>query len=176
MENIISQLLQDFENGKVNRRQFVQSLAMAATAASAVAATASPAFAANGFKTVSLDHISYQVANYKKTRDFYADLMGMKVLNDNGSSQCELHFGESMVIARNRPAAATSARVDHIAYRIEDWNTDRMKAELERRGLKPRLDTGGSTPNYSSFHVQDPDGFDLQISGIAKPGDSAYKK
>jgi len=36
--------------------------------------------------------------------------------------------------------------------------------------------TGGSTPNYSSFHVQDPDGFDLQISGIAKPGDSAYKK
>ena len=176
MESIISQLLQDFENGKMNRRQFVQSVAMAATAASAVGAQASPAFAANGFKTVSLDHISYQVANYKKTRDFYADLMGMKVLNDNGSSQCELHFGESMVIARNRPAAATSARVDHIAYRIEDWNTDRVKAELQRRGLKPRLDTGGSTPNYSSFHVQDPDGFDLQISGIAKPGDSAYKK
>ena len=176
MENIISQLLQDFENGKMSRRQFVQRLAMAATAASAVSAKASPAFAANGFKTVSLDHISYQVANYKKTRDFYADVMGMKVLNDNGSSQCELHFGESMVIARNRPAAATSARVDHIAYRIEDWNTDRVKAELERRGLKPRLDTGGSTPNYSSFHVQDPDGFDLQISGIAKPGDSAYKK
>jgi len=176
MENIISQLLQDFENGKMSRRQFVQRLAMAATAASAVAAKASPAFAANGFKTVSLDHISYQVANYKKTRDFYADVMGMKVLNDNGSSQCELHFGESMVIARNRPAAATSARVDHIAYRIEDWNTDRVKAELQRRGLKPRLDTGGSTPNYSSFHVQDPDGFDLQISGIAKPGDSAYKK
>ena len=155
MENIISQLLQDFENGKMSRRQFVQSVAMAATAVPAVSAKASPAFAANGFKTVSLDHISYQVANYKKTRDFYADLMGMKVLNDNGSSQCELHFGESMVIARNRPAAATSARVDHIAYRIEDWNTDRVKAELQRRGLKPRLDTGGSTPNYSSFHVQD---------------------
>jgi hypothetical protein len=24
--------------------------------------------------------------------------------------------------------------------------------------------------------VQDPDGFDLQISGLAKPGDSQYKK
>jgi hypothetical protein len=66
--------------------------------------------------------------------------------------------------------------VDHIAYRIEDWNTDRVRTELDRRGLKPRLDTGGNVPNYSSFHVQDPDGFDLQISGVARPGDSAYKK
>src|SRR4030095_11650456 len=73
MENIIAQLLTDFENGKMTRRQLVQRLAMAATAASAVAATGSSAFAANGFKTLSLDHISYQVANYKKTRDFYAD-------------------------------------------------------------------------------------------------------
>src|SRR5262245_18576545 len=121
MENIIAQLLTDFENGKMTRRQLVQTLAMAATAASAVAVTGPSAFAANGFKTLSLDHISYQVANYKKTRDFYADLMGMTVLNDNGNSECELHFGESMVIARNRPTTARTSRVDHIAYRIDDW-------------------------------------------------------
>src|SRR5262245_20185949 len=174
MENFIAQLLEDFENGKMSRRQLVKSLALAATAASTMSAT--PALAANGFKTLSLDHISYQVAYYSKARDVYADLMGMTVLNDNGSSQCELHFCESMVIARNRPAAAATSRVDHIAYRIEDWNTDRVKAELDRRSLKPRLDTGGAVPNYSSFHVQDPDGFDLQISGVAKPGDSAYRK
>ena len=34
--------------------------------------------------------------------------------------------------------------------------------ELESRGLTPRMDTNGG-PNYVSFHVQDPDGFDLQI-------------
>ena len=34
-----------------------------------------------------------------------------------------------------------------------------MKAELDRRGLNPRVDT------ENSFHVKDPDGFDLQISG-----------
>jgi hypothetical protein len=50
-----------------------------------------------------------------------------------------------------------------------------VKAELERRKLKARLDTNGG-PNYVSFHVQDPDGFDLQISGTAGPGDSQYKK
>src|SRR5215475_4921912 len=104
MENIIAQLLQDFENGKISRRELIRSLALATTAASAVAMKSTPAQAASGFKTTSLDHISYQVANYKKTRDFYADLMGMTIANDDGTHQCELHFGDSMLIARNRPA------------------------------------------------------------------------
>ena len=171
MENVIAKLLQDFENGKMSRRQLIQSLALAATAAPA-----------NSFKTIRLDHISYQVPDYKRTRDFYVDLMGMTVSGDNGTTQCSLHFGDSVLIARNRrpqPGQATSSRpkstVDHIAYRIDDWNSDKMKAELERRGLKPRLHTGGG-PNYASFHVSDPDGFDLQISGIVRPGDSLYKR
>jgi len=178
MENIIAQLLQDFENGKMSRRQLIQNLALAATTASAVAMNALPVQAASGFKTIALDHISYQVANYKKTRDFYTDLMGMTVSDDNGTNQCQLHFGDSMLIARNRQATVKASRVDHIAYRVDDWNTDRVKAELERRQLKPRLDTGGPAgpPNYASFHVQDPDGFDLQISGVVRPGDSLYKK
>jgi len=178
MENIISELLEAFEHGNISRRQLIQQLAVAATSVTAIGMAPSSAAAASGFKTISLDHISYQVVNYKKTRDFYADLMGMTVSKDNGTNQCELHFGDSMVIARNRPAAARASRVDHIAYRIDEWNTDRVKAELERRGLKPRLDTGVPTgpPNYASFHVQDPDGFDLQISGIVKPGDSLYKE
>jgi hypothetical protein len=50
-----------------------------------------------------------------------------------------------------------------------------VKAELERRGLAPRLDTGGGD-GYASFHVKDPDGWDLQISGDPKPGDPLYKK
>jgi hypothetical protein len=87
-----------------------------------------------------------------------------------------------MVIARNHrersgepPPAQRKGTVDHISYRIEEWDTARVKAELERRGLSPRLDKGGDTPNYVSFHVEDPDGFDLQISGTAKPGDSEYE-
>ena len=35
---------------------------------------------------------------------------------------------------------------DHIAFKIEDWDTDKVKAELDRRGLKPRLDTVRQTP------------------------------
>ena len=180
MEQIIAGLLKDFEAGKMNRRQLVQSMAVAAAAIWGGGATA--AAAGKGFKTLSLDHISYQVADYKRTRDFYSDLMGMTVSDDNGNNQCFLHFDDALLIARNKrqrpgdtPEANPKPLVDHIAYKIDRWDTDTVKKELESRGLKPRMDTNGG-PNYVSFHVQDPDGFDLQISGLAKPGDSQYKK
>jgi catechol 2,3-dioxygenase-like lactoylglutathione lyase family enzyme len=157
MEHIIANLLNDFERGRMNRRQLIQSIAIAASAAGAtVAASPEP----SGFKAVTVNHISYQVADYAKTRDFYVDLLGMGVKQDGGR-QCYLTFGDTFLLPRNvRAGAATPVpRVDHIAYTIADWDKDKVKAELEKRGLNPRPDT------ENSFHVKDPDGFDLQISG-----------
>jgi hypothetical protein len=69
--------------------------------------------------------------------------------------------------------------VDHISYRIYNWDTDQVHDELLRRKLlteNARPDTGGGIAGYSSFHVSDPDGFNLQISGWAGPKDSVTKK
>lgn len=162
MEHIIANLLSDFEHGKMTRRQLIQSLALTATAASAVGAAPVAAAAAEGkgFKAVAINHISYQVADYAKTRDFYAALFGMKVSHDDGK-QAYLSFGDhgTWLLPRNARQPGTAPKVDHIAYTIDDWDKDKVKAELERRGLDARPDTD------DSFHVKDPDGFDLQISG-----------
>ncbi|HEX3704819.1 MAG TPA: VOC family protein [Vicinamibacterales bacterium] len=162
MEHIISNLLTDFEHGKMTRRQLIQSLALTATAASAVGAAPVAAAVADGqgFKALAVNHISYQVADYKKTRDFYADLLGMKVSHDDGK-QAYLSFGNhgTWLLPRNAREPGTAPKVDHIAYTIDHWDKDKVKAELERRGLDARPDTD------NSFHVKDPDGFDLQISG-----------
>ena len=109
------------------------------------------------------------MADYAKTRDFYADLLGMGVKQDNGR-QCYLTFGDSFPLPRNarRPANSPAdgaapqnpvPRVDRIAYTVENRDKDKVEAELKKRGLNPRPDT------ENSFHVKDPDGFDLQISG-----------
>ena len=161
MEHIIAKMLQDFERGKMTRRQLIHSLAFAATAVSAATASAlaSPMPAAPeglGFKAVTVNHISYQVADYAKTRDFYSDLLGMKVSKDTGK-ECHLSFGDSFLIPRNAPAG--TPRIDHIAYTIDHWDKNAVEAELKRRGLQPKPDT------ENSFHVQDVNGFDLQISG-----------
>jgi len=156
MEHIIAKLVEDFELGKLNRRQLIQSLAIAASAASA--ATPSLAAGGKGFKAVTVNHISYRVADYGRTRDFYADLLGMKVSHDDGK-QCYLEFGDSFLIPRNARNGGPAPLVDHIAFTIDNWNKDAVEAELKRRGLQPRPDT------ENSFHVKDPDGFDVQISG-----------
>src|SRR5712692_20710 len=133
MEHIIGKLLRDFENGKMNRRQLIQSLALAASAAGAVA----PAAAADnkGFKAVTVNHISYVVADYTKTRDFYADLLGMKVEHDTGK-QCSLVFGDSFIIPRNpRDASVKTPLINHVAYTIDNWDKNAVEAELKRRGL-----------------------------------------
>ena len=158
MESIIAKLLQDFEQGKMNRRQLIQGLALAATAASAAqAASAAP----EGYvaKATAINHVSYQVSDYKKCRDFYSGLFGMQVSRDDGM-QCRLSFGNNILIVRNRTPAA---KVDHVAYTIQNWDTDKsvkpaVEAELKRRGLKIRTTEG-------SFHVEDPEGFEVQMGG-----------
>jgi catechol 2,3-dioxygenase-like lactoylglutathione lyase family enzyme len=192
MESLIAKLLADFEDGKMSRRQLIQSLVLCATAPAAVASAAqaqaaSAASAAGStpapWKTVYLDHISYAVADYKKSAAFYSNLMGWKIRNDNGTNQATLDIGDvgGIIIRNSRrpagegapaPAAATqpgqpprpplTGVINHISYGIEPWDTDKVKAELERRGLNPRPDMVGD--NFKSFHVFDPDGWDLQIS------------
>ncbi len=167
MEHIIAKLLHDFEQGRMNRRQLIQSLAVAASAA---AAATEASAAGKGFKTVTVNHISFQVADYAKTRDFYADLMGMEPLEDNGH-QCNMAFGSSFLLPRNIREGSKPPLVDHIAYTIDNWNKDEVEEELKRRGYKQHQ---GRSPmaameyrpdTENSFHILDPDGFDLQISG-----------
>ena len=162
MEHIIAKLLHEFEHGGMSRRQLIQSLA--AVAASSIAPSqAAAAPEGQVFRATAFNHVSYQVADYRKSRDFYATLFGMKVTLDDGM-QCRLAFGENLLIARNRPTGTPT--VDHIAYTIAGWDTDKsvkpaLKVELERRGLKIRESTTGG----SSFHVMDPDGFEVQMGG-----------
>jgi catechol 2,3-dioxygenase-like lactoylglutathione lyase family enzyme len=214
MEALIARLLSDFENGHMSRRQLVQSLAMAAIAAPFASASASTGGVAHGnmnslngvapspatpmsavpFKTVWLDHISFGCTDYKRTADFYTDLMGWAPVagSDNGK-QVILNVGDiGQIIVRNghgvqnasaagaaasTPSAApqqppVNAVIDHIAFGVSPWDTETVRGELLKRGLKPREDTGGREPiataKYKSFHVKDPDGWDLQISNASK--------
>ena len=184
MEQVIDGLLKDFEAGKMTRRQLIKSLTVAAVAAapmSAAAQTAStipPSTGPAPWKTVFLDHISYAVADYRKSTAFYRDLMGWEIKTDNGSSQCSMKIGSvgGIIIRNNRqrggdaPAAPAGSSgqapitgvINHVSWGVDPWDTAKVKGELERRGLSPREDNVGD--KFKSFHVKDPDGWDLQIS------------
>lgn len=162
MEQIVTKLLEDFEQGKMSRRQLIQSLTLTAAAASAASI---PAAAADGkvLQATYINHVSYQVADYAKTRDFYVNLFGMKVSEDDGKSQCRLSFGDNILIVRTRASKTPPPLVDHIAYTIANWDTekDNVEAELKRRQIK--IARGDAK---TSFHVLDPDGFEVQFGGL----------
>ena len=207
METVIARLLSDFENGKMTRRQLVRSLALvamgipvASAVAESVATTPAVERVAAPWKTVYLDHISFQCADYKRSVDFYTNLMGWQVLHDTGNQATIDINGIGGIIIRNRrqgrgeaPAGAPPARpdssgsaaaaaqpsrppvtavIDHISWGIEPWDTEVVRSELLKRGLTPREDTGNGGPiatsKFKSFHVKDPDGWDLQISNQTK--------
>jgi len=162
MENLIAKLLQDFEQGKMTRRQLIQSLAVAATAASAASAASAAATGGNPIKLAYLNHVGYQVADYTKSRDWYADLFGMKVALDDGK-KANLAVGESLVIFHNRKSPTTPI-IDHICFTVADWDEDKSvresaTAELKRRGLPITRST------EKSIYVNDPDGFSIQLGG-----------
>jgi catechol 2,3-dioxygenase-like lactoylglutathione lyase family enzyme len=181
MEQVISSLLQDFEAGKLTRRQLIQALALGVAAGpAALAAAQTPAEKSSipaprsraAWKTVWLDHVSYAVSDYRRSTAFYRDLMGWEILHDDGQKQCSMKIGNvGGIIVRNRAGyldAAGSATqpaitgvIDHISWGVEPWDTAKVKAELEKRGLDPKPDMNGK---FQSFHVHDPDGWDLQIS------------
>jgi hypothetical protein len=64
------------------------------------------------------------------------------------------------------------ARIDHISYGIQPWDTDGVKAQLETRGLRARVDTSTGedihVAAYKSYHTTTPNGFDVQISAVTR--------
>ncbi|MGV3710623.1 MAG: glyoxalase [Gemmatimonas sp.] len=51
---------------------------------------------------------------------------------------------------------------DGYAWAITPWNAKKVEAELKSRGLNPVADNDGK--GCESFHVKDPDGFDVQLT------------
>jgi len=137
---------------------------------SADAATApiKPVFAPTGWRTVALDHITFQMPDYRKEAAFYIALMGWKLRSDDGT-QAVLDLGDwGSAIFRQAPEQR-SATVENLCFVIEPWNADNVQAELRKRGLTPVAENDGK--GFESFHVKDPDGLDLQIgngNGLAR--------
>jgi catechol 2,3-dioxygenase-like lactoylglutathione lyase family enzyme len=170
-----------------NRRQG------AANGQLSVAAPFEPTF----FKTVWLDHISFAVTNYKESAAFYVALLGWKPGRDEGSqNECEIGDLGNIIIrggggggrggaagdttgGRSGQAPARRAVINHISFGLGNWDTDQVKAELDKRGLSASPDTGGSLEihdpkaNYKSYHTRTPDGWDLQISNRTKSNRNA---
>src|SRR5262249_36531977 len=142
MERFIAGLVKDFESGKLDRREFCQTVALAAVVYGA--GEAANAQAARGFKMMGINHNSDQSPDYGKVRDFYASVLGMESTpgKDNGK-RANLMFGPepgkggSFIVARTAPTDAKPSRavVDHVCYTVANWDEQKVRSALKAKGL-----------------------------------------
>ena len=116
-----------------------------------------PVFEPTGWKTVGLDHVTFEVADYRKEAAFYVALMGWTLRSDDGK-QAVVDMGEwGSTIFKQTPGQTA---VTSFSWAIDPWNAKTVEAELRKRGMTPVAENRGA---FQSFHVKDPDGWDLQI-------------
>lgn len=155
MLQAIELMLNEFERGKLTRRQFALSLA-ALSAGTFVASAASAVVTQPALKAVSLNHVTVRVPDLHRTSQFYQEFFGMS-LRQQAAKVHILGVGDSFFgIEQGDGQAAT---VDHFDFGIANFNADEARARLRERNLK--FDTSNSK---ESFKFYDPDGFQVQVN------------
>jgi catechol 2,3-dioxygenase-like lactoylglutathione lyase family enzyme len=151
VEQVISELLGRFERGAVSRRELIQALAMVAAAGT----TASAASLQAG----SINHVSVLVSDLPRSIDFYNRVFGLSVANEDRANQIvRLGAGGRILVSLRREPPP--GLVDHFAIGVERFDREAVTRDLKELGLTPQenLEFG--------FHVKDPDGANVQITGI----------
>lgn len=149
MIRAIEAMLREFEQGKLNRRQLVVSLAALATGAPAAAAVDAELHA------VSINHITVKVPDLHRTSQFYQDFFGMPLRQQSATTHI-LAVGESFFGVEQ--GDGPPAKVDHFDFGIANFNADDARAKLRKRNLKY------DSNSQESFKFHDPDGFLVQLN------------
>jgi catechol 2,3-dioxygenase-like lactoylglutathione lyase family enzyme len=167
MEKFIAELVKNYESGKVDRREFCKTVALAATVYAA--GDAAKAQAPRGFKMIGINHISYTCPDYTKARDFFVNHLGMEnVAKADNGRRANLMFGPepgkggSFVVARNattpaNPRPPAQSVIDHVCYTIPNWDDKRVEAGLKATG-RPYVARPGNV------NVLDPFNYPTQLA------------
>ena len=151
MTHVISELVGRFERGQLSRRELIQTLTL--VAAAGASASAAP------LRSGSINHVSVLVTDMARSIEFYNRVFGLSVLNEDKPNRiARLGIaGKVLVSLRVEPPPGL---IDHFAIGVEDFNRDAVTKSLKEMGLTPQenLEFG--------FHVKDPDGAPVQITGI----------
>jgi catechol 2,3-dioxygenase-like lactoylglutathione lyase family enzyme len=185
MFGFAAEKLNQFEQGRISRRQLIEAITVAATTVGA-AGTASAAAAQAGVTAAGINHVSYTCPDFKKAADWYSKVFNLDQINPK-SNEVTLPFGKkgekpygvtandvplTFLIMRTRdlnaPAANGQPRpkptnvVNHMAYTIADFDADRVKAELARLGVQNVRGAGAG-----ALHMTDAFGYDVEINGLS---------
>ena len=151
MEPVISDLITRFERGALTRRELIGALALLAGAGTTASAAT--------LKGASINHVSVLVTDMARSIDFYGRVFGLTLVNEDKANKiARLGAGGKILVSlRIEPPPGV---IDHFAIGVEGFNRDAVTADLKGFGLTPAENI------QFGFHVKDPDGAVVQITGV----------
>ncbi|MBM3814003.1 MAG: VOC family protein [Acidimicrobiia bacterium] len=144
MKHLIDRMLDEYDSGRIRRRDLVAGLAALAGAA--------PATAASTFRGVEINHIALRVTDVVRSRDFYQKHLGMPVVSESANN-CFLGLGKNFLALFKGDRAG----MDHYCIAIDGYKVEQVTEELKRQGLNPRR-------TADRVYFPDPDGLTVQLS------------
>ena len=159
MSQQLDQLLQQYEHGRLSRRELLGALALL------VAATSSSTAAPVG-KVASFNHVSVFVPDVQKSVAFYQEVFGLPILTRQEPG-INLNCGAGFLGIYPLPANATASRIDHLCLGLENFDAEAVLKQLTERGVKGSIRLRGET---KELYFTDPDGIRVQLQDVKYKG------
>ena len=127
---------------------------------------------------LGIDHVVFRVADLSRALDFYQDFLGCEIEREVPAlGLTQLRAGNALIDlvpvdsklgkSGGGPVDANAHNVDHVCLRIEPWEPEALRIDLQERGIEAsevatRYGAGGNGP---SIYIQDPDGNSIELKG-----------
>ncbi len=185
MKAFVASKLDAYKNGKISRRQLLETLTVAVATSAPGAAGAAQGRA---LQAALINHVSFTCPNFRQAADWYSKVFNLEQITyPSEPTQIGIPFGPkgskpmgvtandvpiSYIVVRTRdsyaPAANGVARrksqasIEHMGYTVANFDREKAKVELKALGVENVRDGG-----LYSLHMTDPFGYDIQLSGVA---------
>ncbi len=166
----IDALVEAFEARTLTRRELVASLAGIVAAGTAAApAEAQGSAVVQVARGHSLNHASLAVTDVAAAADFYARLLGLKVVSRPGNGGINLGLGDGFL---GLYKLANPGTVNHICIGVDDYDPERIAATLKQMGITATIDRNPAnrTTGGDQLYFNGPDNCRVQLGAHGYQG------
>ncbi len=154
MEKEITGMIDDFEEGRLTRRQIIARLMALSAAVIGMQSTAGAEDESGStFEGTDINHIALNVTDVSRSRDWYVKHLGLEVTRDSANS-CFLNCTRNNFVALFRSG---EPGLNHYCYSIPDYNPDAVVEKLKGVGISSRRED-------NRIYFPDPDGITIQLA------------
>lgn len=155
MDTYLDTMVDQYDRGRLSRRQLITALtgfAALASLGNTSAGQDAEKPTESMFQATELNHIALSVTDIPRSRDFYIKHLGLRVTSESRSS-CFLNVGPHFLALFK----ARQAGLNHYCYTIKGYTADGAAEKLKAAGFEPRRAA-------NRVYFDDPDGLEVQVS------------